>query len=243
MFEGTIDIKVLKDVVGAVAAVAEDAKLQLTSEGMSVVGVDMANVSLVDLKLPASAFESYALDGGAMDVGVAFERLRDLLTAAQHSGLVRMSIDDAKIRLGMGSLLYAMTRLDVAALRKEPKLPSLDFAARVSLNINDLVRTLKACSKVGDFVQIGVESGLFYIETEGETDKVRLDMGEEQLQGMDVTADVKSLYSLDYVSTLLHGLTFADVVDLEFGANYPLRLGATNVIKVSYLLAPRIDSD
>ncbi len=92
---------------------------------------------------------------------------------------------------------------------------------------------------------LGVDGEEFYMEAEGEMDKLRLGLGKEQL--IDLTPEtVSSLYSLEYISSMSKGISHAENITLNLGKNYPLQMDfalAEGKVKVSYLLAPRIESE
>jgi proliferating cell nuclear antigen len=86
---------------------------------------------------------------------------------------------------------------------------------------------------------------VFYMEVEGEMDKLRLGLRKDQLIHL-TPGTLHSLYSLDYVAAMTKGMSHVDNITLNLGKDYPLQVNfevADGKGKVSYLLAPRIESE
>jgi len=78
MFEGKIKAKLLKDIVGAAAAVVDEAKLNITPTGFILNAVDPANVAMVSLKLSKDSFEEYETKEATV-IGLDMSKLNDIL--------------------------------------------------------------------------------------------------------------------------------------------------------------------
>ncbi|MFZ2410380.1 MAG: DNA polymerase sliding clamp, partial [Candidatus Methanoperedens sp.] len=138
-----------------------------------------------------------------------------------------------------------MSLLDPSSIRKEPKVPTLDLPARVVIRGEDIKRAVKAAEKVSDYMSMGVKDGVFFMEAEGDTDKVLVEMTKDQL--IDIQpAEAKSLYSLDYLSDMSKILGKTGEVTIDLGKDYPLKIRlklAEGHGEVSYMLAPRVESE
>ena len=143
----------------------------------------------------------------------------------------------------MGSLAYTVNLLEPSSLRKEPKVPELEFPVQVVMDIEDFRRTIRAAEKVGEHILLGVEGDEFYMEVEGEMDKLRLGLKKEQLIHL-TPGTLHSLFTLDYIAAMSKGMSHAETVTLNLGKDYPLQIEfevAGGKGKVSYLLAPRVE--
>ena len=93
---------------------------------------------------------------------------------------------------------------------------------------------------------LGVKDKTFFVEAEGDLDKVRLDIPQSSLVSLQATSDVRSLFSLDYLNDLSKSLGKAERVNIDLGTDYPVKLTfniAAGNGTVTYLLAPRIESE
>jgi proliferating cell nuclear antigen len=90
-----------------------------------------------------------------------------------------------------------------------------------------------------------VRGEVFFMEAEGDTDNVQLEMTKDQL--VDLKAgDAKSLFSLDYLTDISKIAGKTGEVSIDIGKDYPLKVRfkiAQGHGDVSYMLAPRVESE
>lgn len=145
----------------------------------------------------------------------------------------------------MRGLSYTMSLLDPSSIRKEPKVPALDLPGRIVIRGEDLKRAVKAAEKVSDYMSMGIMGDTFFMEADGDTDNVRLEMTKDQLIEIK-PGDAKSLFSLDYLSDMSKILGKASEITIDIGKDYPLKIRfkiAEGHGDVSYMLAPRVESE
>lgn len=273
MFEAKIDANVLRESIEAITAVVDEGRLRITEEGFKLRAVDPANVAMVSLELQQDAFDDYRFKrelksksksesesevgvkvkveaaGDAMDaieVGIDFVKLLGILGICGSEEVnLRLAGQAQKLFMRMGSLSYTLSLLDTTSLRKEPKVPVLEFPVQVIIEKEEFRRTIRAAEKIGDHIVLGVDGEEFYMAVEGETDKLRLTLRKEQLIHL-TPGTLHSLYSLNYIAAMSKGMSHADSITLNLGKDYPLQIDfevADGKGKVSYLLAPRIESE
>ncbi|MCW3139326.1 MAG: DNA polymerase sliding clamp [Methanophagales archaeon] len=251
MFEAEIDAGVLKECIEAIIAVVDEGKLRISAEGLNLRAVDPSNVAMVTFQLQKDAFDDYQFsngegegDGEGLEIGMDFQKLLGILGIGGKEQ-VRLSIDEQaqKLYTRMGSLAYTVNLLEPSSLRKEPKVPELEFPVQVVMDIEDFRRTIRAAEKVGEYILLGVDGDEFYMEVEGEMDKLRLGLRKEQLIHL-TPGTLHSLFTLDYIAAMSKGMSHAENVTLNLGKDYPLQIDfevADGKGKVSYLLAPRVE--
>lgn len=245
MFKAIIESEKLKETVEAVSSIVDEAKVNLTPDGISIRAVDPANVAMVSLNLKSSAFEEFTATDS--ELGVDLNRLTDILGMAEKAETVELDLDEEshKLVIQMSGLTYKISLLDPASIRKEPKVPQLELPAKIVLSGSDLRRAIKAAEKVSDHMCMGVDGDTFYLEAEGDSDRMRLDMLKDQLVDLQ-PGDARALFSLDYLSDMIKSMGKSNEVTIELGRDYPAKLNfqiAGGAGDVSYLLAPRIESD
>ncbi len=257
MFEAKIDASVLRECIEAITAVVDEGKLKITDEGFKLRAVDPANVAMVSFELHRDAFDDFRFQGGskseaeaestaAIETGIDFVKLLAILGIGGREE-VNLKLDEQvqKLFTKMGSLAYTVSLLDPSSLRKEPKVPELEFPVQVIIETEEFRRTIRAAEKIGDHIVLGVDGEEFYMEVEGEMDKLRLGLRKEQLKHL-TPGTLHSLYSLDYIAAMSKGMSHAEDITLNLGKDYPLQVDfdvAEGKGKVSYLLAPRIESE
>lgn len=246
MFKAVINAEVLKDAIEAVSTLVDEAKFKITKDGISARAVDPANVAMVAFDLGAKAFESYSATDG--EIGVDLTRLNDILGMTSRDDKVELNLNEEtrKMEIRTGGLAYTLSLLDPSSIRKEPKVPNLELPAKIVLNGAELRRAVKAAEKVSDHMALGVADKTFYVEAEGDLDKVRLDIPESSLISIQSSGNVRSLFSLDYLNDLAKSLGKAEKVTIDLGTDYPVKFNfniAGGNGSVTYLLAPRIESE
>ena len=245
MFKAIIESEKLKETIEAVSSIVDEARINLTPDGMSIRAVDPANVAMLSLDLKSSAFEDFTATEG--ELGVDLNRLSDILGMAEKAETIELELDEEshKLVVRMSGLTYKIALLDPASIRKEPTVPQLDLPAKIVLSGNELRRAVKAAEKVSDHMSMGVEGDIFYLEAEGDSDRMRLDILKDQLISLQ-PGDARSLFSLDYLTDLIKSAGKAHEVTIELGRDYPVKIHfqiAQGNGDVGYLLAPRIESD
>lgn len=246
MFKAVISAEVFKDAIEAVSTLVDEAKFRLTKDGISARAVDPANVAMVAFDLNAKAFDTFnATDS---EIGVDLVRLMDILGMTSREDKIELSLNEEtrKLEIRTGGLAYTLSLLDPSSIRKEPKVPNLELPAKIVLNGAELRRAVKAAEKVSDHMALGVVDKIFYVEAEGDLDKVRLEIPESSLISLQASSNVKSLFSLDYLNDLVKSLGKAERVSIDLGTDYPVKFNfsiAGGNGDVTYLLAPRIESE
>ncbi len=249
MFEAIIDASTFTDALDSVSVLVSECKIRLNASEFSIRAVDPANVGMVDLGLSAAAFESYEADGGV--IGVNLSRLTDIAGMASDGDLIHFELNEEtrKLDIHIEGLSYTLALIDPDSIRQEPDIPDLedDLPAEFVVEGHHLGRGIKAADMVSDHIRLRVdeEAEAFYIEAEGDTDDVDLELSREDLVDLTV-APADSLYSLDYLKDMNKAIPSSGEVTIRLGEEFPVKLYyqfADGQGSVEYMLAPRIQSD
>lgn len=245
MFKATIDADILKSSIETLSVLVDEARFRISNQGLTVRAVDPANVAMISFELSSTAFDEFSAED--CEIGMDLNKIIDIFSVAEKNEKVILELDEMsqKLSIQIGVFFYTLSLLDPSNIRAEPRIPQLELPAEVILNGKELQKAIKAAEKISDHVSLGVDEELFYMEAEGDTDKVRLEMPREQL--IDITpGDARSLFSLDYLSDIVKPASKSNEVILELGKDYPIKINfniANGSGKITYLLAPRIESD
>ena len=247
MFKAIVSAETLTDALDSVSVLVDECKIRLNEEEFAIRAVDPANVGMVDLSLAAAAFESYDADGGV--IGVNLGRLEDIAGMANNGDLIHLELDEEtrKLHIRIDGLSYTLALIDPDSIRQEPDIPDLDLPAEIILEGNQLGRGITAADMVSDHIALRVDAddGAFYIEAEGDTDDVDLQLDSDDL--IDLTAGTAdSLFSLDYLKDMNKAIPKSTEVTAELGEEFPVKLHyefGEGLGQVTYMLAPRIQSD
>jgi proliferating cell nuclear antigen len=247
MFKAIVSASTLRDALDSVSVLVDECKIRLNEDGLGIRAVDPANVGMVDLTLEAAAFESYEADGGV--IGVNLTRLEDIAGMANSGDLVHLELDEEtrKLHIRIDGLSYTLALIDPDSIRQEPDIPDLDLSADIVVEGAQLDRGIKAADMVSDHIRLRVDEDTetFFIEAQGDTDDVDLELGREDL--IDLAAGpADSLFSLDYLKDMNKAIPGDAEVTVELGEEFPVKLHyelAEGQGHVTYMLAPRIQSD
>ncbi len=247
MFKAIVSAETLTDALDSVSVLVDECKIRLNEEEFAIRAVDPANVGMVDLSLAAAAFESYEADGGV--IGVNLGRLEDIAGMANSGDLIHLELDEEtrKLHIQIDGLSYTLALIDPDSIRQEPDIPDLDLPADIVLEGSQLNRGITAADMVSDHIALRVDAAdeAFYIEAEGDTDDVDLQLDSDDL--IDLTAgDADSLFSLDYLKDMNKAIPKSTEVTAELGEEFPVKLHyefGEGLGQVTYMLAPRIQSE
>ena len=247
MFKAIVRAERLQSTLDSVGVLVDECKIHLDDGGIEIRAVDPANVGMVDLSLDASAFESYEADGGL--IGVNLVRLQDIAGMADSGQLVELELDEEtrKLHISIDGLEYTLALIDPESIREEPDLPDLDLSSTIVIEGRDIDRAVTAADMVSDHIELGVDEAdeVFYVEAEGDTDDVHLELDAEDLIDL-VAGDASSLFSLDYLQDMNKAIPKDAEVTMELGEEFPVKLHfdiAEGEGEVTYMLAPRIQSN
>ena len=247
MFKAIVRAERLQSTLDSVGVLVDECKIHLDDGGIEIRAVDPANVGMVDLSLDASAFESYEADGGL--IGVNLVRLQDIAGMADSGQLVELELDEEtrKLHISIDGLEYTLALIDPESIREEPDLPDLDLSSTIVIEGRDIDRAVTAADMVSDHIELGVNEAdeVFYVEAEGDTDDVHLELDAEDLIDL-VAGDASSLFSLDYLQDMDKAIPKDAEVTMELGEEFPVKMHfdiSEGEGEVTYMLAPRIQSN
>lgn len=249
-FEATIEAGELIHFIDSMGVLVEECKLRMSGEGLAVRAVDPANVAMVDGQLSAEGFESFDATPGV--IGVDLTRFEPVLKLAGKKDIVTMDYDaeTRKLRIECEGIEYTLALIDPASIRQEPDLPDLPLPCEMEMSSKQMDRAVKAADMVAEhigfktFAEAGNER--LIIEADGDSDDVRFEMGEGDLDSASIGKDVKSLFSLEYLKEINKGLPTNSTIQMVLGDDMPTTISfetENGTQEITYLLAPRIQSD
>lgn len=244
MFQAKIKSEALKRVVDVISTLVDEAKLIINSESINVKAVDPAHVAMIDLRLSKDAFEEY--EATDMELGLDIVKFKEVLNIAKATDIVSIKHDEDRNRLviNIENITRWMSLVDTAGM-SDSKVPSLNLPVKVVIRTQELKQGILASKSVSDHITIVITSNGFELSSEGDTDSVNLKLAKDLLEELECEEKVKSMFSLDYFSSMIKSIT-SELVTMNLGSDYPIRLEfeiADGNGSVNFLLAPRIESD
>ncbi|MDT8358034.1 MAG: DNA polymerase sliding clamp [Methanomicrobiaceae archaeon] len=247
MFKATINADIFGESIDAISALVTECRLHVGPDGVHTRAVDTANVAMVSLELKPAAFATYEATAGELGIDIA--KMKNIMGMMGKGDTLTMHLPDGghKMELSFGGYKYSITLLDVNTIRKDPNPPTIELPGKVILPGPTLNNAIKAASVISDKMAMGIDpkEKLVYIEAEGDTDQIRLDLSGDELLGL-VPAEARSLFSLDYLKDMGKVMGRTEKVEVNLGIDHPVKFGfdiADGNGHVEYLLAPRIEAD
>lgn len=245
MFQSKLKSETLKGVVDVVSTLIDEAKFKIDANGVSLKAVDPAHVAMIDLHLDKAAFEQYSATD--TELGIDLDKLRDVLRLSKAGDLIEMRQDEERSRLviSVGNITRRMNLVSTEGM-SDPKVPNLNLPAKISVNIEELQRGIKAAESISDHISLNANADGFEMISEGDTDLVSLKLPKDLLVSLDCKENIRSLFPMDYFSNIIRAIPNGTVVSFNVGNDLPLKLEfefSNGKGQVKYLLAPRIEND
>ena len=246
-FQAAITGGDIKDFVGTLRAIVDEAKFNIGPDGLQVRAVDPANVAMDDGVLSAGAFESYDASEGIL--GLNLERLEEVLKLANRGDLVELSFNTNtfKLVIHIDGIEFTIACIDPDSIRMEPEIPDMDLPASFTVDEAQISRGVKAADMVSDHIQLRCDETeqAVFIEAEGDTDDVCLELTEEEYIAI-TAVDAEALFSLDYVKDISRKFPKGAEISITFGTDFPMMIEyefADGECEILSMIAPRIRSD
>jgi len=246
-FQAAITGGDIKDFVGTLRAIVDEAKFNIEPDGLQVRAVDPANVAMDDGVLSAGAFESYDASEGIL--GLNLERLEEVLKLANRGDLVELSFNTNtfKLVIHIDGIEFTIACIDPDSIRMEPEIPDMDLPASFTVDEAQISRGVKAADMVSDHIQLRCDETeqAVFIEAEGDTDDVCLELTEEEYIAI-TAVDAEALFSLDYVKDISRKFPKGAEISITFGTDFPMMIEyefADGECEILSMIAPRIRSD
>ncbi len=245
MIDVIVSGDVLRATTKAMVALVSEARLHFNSDGLHSRAVDPANVAMVIVTIPSTSFEVCKVDEEKV-IGVDVNRIYDISKSIKSDELVELKIEDeTTLKVKFGSVNYSVALIDPSAIRKEPKVPNLELPAKIVLDAGEFRKAILAADKISDHVVFRSDETGFYIEAEGDVDRIEFHMSDAELIEFN-KGEARSMFSIEYLKEFVKLAGSGDVLTTYLGNNYPVRLVfdvCDGKVKVEYILAPRIEAE
>ena len=114
MFKARIKADSLKEFIGTVGSLVDEAKINVSEDGLQVKAVDPSHVAMIEANLMKTAFDSFEVSD--IQMGLDIDKFKSVLTMAGKDEMVILEKDDELNRLvvNIGNLTRAMPLLDTS---------------------------------------------------------------------------------------------------------------------------------
>jgi proliferating cell nuclear antigen len=248
MVSARIKAGIFKEAVNAIAAITDEATFKFTPSGLTVKAVDENNVSMVDVRLDAKAFDLYISTG--LDLDIFVDRLNAIISEIDDERNIELRYNEStkKLEIKEDSFQYLVFVPDRHL--REPVVMDVNFSNHLAVATSYLKKIVDASEAISDYIFLGVCDNKFYAETyNGEDDdSIKLELQSNELLAIEAPVDARTLYTLDYIRDMVEVMSKVQYVKIDLYTDYPVKFtfainGTGSFGEVIYLLAPRIDME
>lgn len=243
IFRSKMKASVLKGVTEIISPLVNEAKFNITPKGISINAVDPAHVAMVCVEVKESSFEEYHAD--EISLGVDIDKISGVLKLAVPDDTISLEYDKHKnmLVITVGNLVRRMSLVDGVS---DTKTPELDLPAKVVLVVGEMKKAVRASEMISDHIILTADKDKFVFYAEGGVDTVDLTLPKDLLVELKSADKYRSLFSIDYLSSMIKPAKDEDQITLLLGTDKPLHIEFDFADKkghVAYALAPRIESE
>jgi proliferating cell nuclear antigen len=234
--------KILSDVIAIISELVTEVKIRVTKEGMNIVAIDPANVAMIVFNLPAGAFSQLEVEDETL--GVSLDSFKAVLRRCYTGSSLLMKTEDNFLKLEISDKTKREFTLSLIDLdRKDKPIPTLEFSAKISISSLELSEAIEDCSIVADSCSFESEKDKFSIYAKGSLNSAKLSYSSDEAY-IESPSTQKSRYSLEYLQKMIKAAKLTDKTTINFSSDYPLKLDfETPLIKLSFILAPRVETE
>jgi len=242
MFHAVIsDTKAWKNSIEAVAALIDEGTLQIDEKGVKLRAMDLSQIALVDLELPASIFEEYKVEK-AVNIGVDFAELSKIIKRLRTDDRIELTLDTRFKMVFKGETTRSFSLAIIESTSMPPKEPKIEFVTDLKIIASTFKEALKDAELVSNHVCLRIGEG-FWIKADGDTGTVDIKFDKDKLMSINAKQEAKAVFALDQLNNLLKAADAQSIILIKMRADAPIRIEyAIGDGRVIYYLAPRIES-
>jgi proliferating cell nuclear antigen len=242
------DAKVLKDMMGAISILVDEATFDLTPEGIKLRAMDPSRVAMVDFEWPKTLFDEYAC-GETMKMCINISEMLKLLRRTGKDESVELSLDEktGKLKIAIrGNYARTFNMPTLEAMEEEVPTPKVKFNVSAKTTTQGLREAIEDASLVSDHVRIEADKEKMVMNASGDIMGATIEFkaGDDVLLEMAAKEASKATFSLSYLSEIVKAaVPTSEIVVIEFSTDMPIKLDFQQEKegKLKFYLAPRIE--
>jgi proliferating cell nuclear antigen len=241
------DVDLLKNTIPIIAEIIDDGVFKVDQNGISLLAPDRTMVSVVDFRLPSTAFEKYKVETPT-SMGLNLANFVNVIKRIKGSDQVTLELSKDNTRLkvtaeGNGRRVFEMPLLDIKD--EKPPIDQLNFPGRIEIESAVIEDGIADADIVGDSVIFEATPEFFRIYSRGDVSSTELEMAKKDsaMLKLQAASSLRARYPLEYLKKMVKAAKLSKHTVLEFGNDYPMRLEFKAVDKahLSFILAPRVE--
>lgn len=236
----------LKKSIPIISEIIDEGVFKVSQNGLSLLSPDRTMVAVVDFNIPSSAFDEFSVEG-VQEIGLNMSSLVDVIKRIKSTDkVIIQSGKDNRVSInleGNGKRKFRLALLDIKT--EKPPIDQLKFQGTIEMKSELLEDAIADAEIIADSLVMQASPEMFRISTRGDTSSTELELkkGDEGLLNMSATGALRARYPLEYLKKMIKAAKLSENTTLEFGSDYPMRLGFVDVDRISlkFILAPRVE--
>ena len=238
-----------KKSVDAISVLIDEAEFDVGKEGLSLKATDPSQISMVDYSLDKKAFKEYKIEGETK-LGIDLDFFGSVLNRAKVGDSLRMSLNEQKSKLllsfvGSQKRVFEVPLIDINS-SKSPS-PKIEFDAEIKLNADVLKDGLKDAALISTHITLGVDAEKFFMKAHSSKGKVNIEAlakDSKSIYEIKSKREAEAMFPLDYLADIVKTSSAEGPVTVKLKNNAPVQVSyEIDKAKISYFLAPRIESE
>jgi proliferating cell nuclear antigen len=249
MFKAVLsDVDVLKNSIPIISEIIDEGLFRVDQNGISMLSPDRAMVAVIDFKILSTAFDEFKVQGEDY-LGLNMSSFAAVIKRAKTGDKIEIAREEGgnSLRItikGNGIRTFEVPLLDTKT--EKPPVDKLAFTSRVELESRIVEEGISDADIITDSLFMEADPTKFKMSAKGDVSSSHLEVTKQDKGLLDIkaTSNVKAQYPLDYLKKMIKASKLSEQMVLEFGSNYPLRMGFKSIDKVqlSFILAPRVET-
>lgn len=243
------DTALLKHLVNSVSIVADEVTMKISEGGLLIRTMDPSRVAMVDLDVTKAVFEEWDCKED-LKFGVNLSELMKLLkrSGKEDETTIEWDKNTGKLKVtivGKYSKVYTLPTLEPS--EEEMPEPKISFNAKVKFVTDNLKSVLEDALLVSDHMRMTTVDDGLEVDATGDLMTAHLTLNKQSgILDFAAKEQCKATASLKYMMDIMNAaISIADIGVLEYSTDMPFKFtfNKDEVIKLTYYIAPRIETD
>ncbi len=249
MFKAVLsDVDILKNTIPIIAEIIDEGVFRVDQNGISLLSPDRAMVAVVNIKILSTAFDEYNATGEDY-MGLNLANFSAVLKRLGTGDKLVMELTEGNNKLkliikGNGVRTFEIPILDIKT--EKPPIDKLNFTGKMEVEANLIEQGISDAEIIGDSVFFEADGETFRMYARGDVSSAQMEVRKSDKGVLELKAEgsIKSQYPIEYLKKMIKAGKISQQMTLEFGTDYPVRMGFKSVDKmeISFVLAPRVES-
>ncbi len=245
-FEAELDnISFLRDSIAVISDLIDEAAINITKDGISIIAADRAVVTVVDFMLSKDVFRKYICEKNER-IGINLLYFLQVLRRANAGDMLTLMLDGNRLKLrldGSSVRSFVIPLIDISH-EDIPPIDKLSFSSSFVVDTGVLNSGIEDAEIVTDSVIFNVSKDGVRMKAESDASMAELEMKQDGgLSELRVERNVRARYSLDYLKKIIKSRKLAEKAAVEMDNDYPMRIHfeVPGKMKLGFILAPRVE--